>query len=132
MIYKTPSPIVGHTRITFELPASLWAHRVCVVGDFNHWEPGHTPLRQARDGRWRVVLDLPVSQQYHFHYQVDGAWHTDSQADGLSADGAGLPTSLINTTALPTAAGCTERPLPSPVDNRSHPKPREIPLRLAA
>jgi hypothetical protein len=132
MIYKIASPKVGHIRITFELPAALWADRVCVVGDFNQWQPGHTPLQQARDGHWRAVLDLPVDQQYHFRYQVDGAWYTDSQADGFSTDGVGLPTSLLDTTALPPAAGCAERPLHPPVDNRWLSQHVKMSLRLAA
>jgi hypothetical protein len=43
MIHQCSSAIAGHIRITFELLAALWADRVCVVGDFNHWQPGHTP-----------------------------------------------------------------------------------------
>jgi hypothetical protein len=132
MIHQCASSIAGHLRVTFELPASLWADDVCVVGNFNQWQPGHTPLRQARDGRWRAALDLPVGQQYHFRYQVDGAWHTDNQADDFSADPAGLPTSLLDITALPAAAGFAEWPLHSSVDYHWRPPHSEIPLQLAA
>jgi 1,4-alpha-glucan branching enzyme len=110
MIHKTHSPLAGHTRVTFELPAALWADRICVVGDFNQWQPGHTPLRQARDGCWRAVLDLPVGQRYHFRYQVDGAWHTDFHADGFSAGPAGCASSLIDTTVSVPAAGGAKHP----------------------
>lgn len=95
MIGKTLSPLVGHARIQFELPASLWADRVFVVGDFNQWCPTSTPLTQARDGAWRAVLDLPTGHQYYFRYLVNGEWRAEFQADGF-ATAEGLPTSFIN------------------------------------
>lgn len=58
MICKSVSPIPGKIRITFELPASLWAENISVVADFNDWDPSATPLRQDRDGVWRAVVDF--------------------------------------------------------------------------
>jgi len=106
MIYKSSSPLTGHLRVTFELPAALWADRICVVGDFNQWQSGHTPLRQVQDGCWRAVLDLPVDQSYHFHYLIDGEQHSDFHADGCSSATSGVPTSLLDTTSLAAAATC--------------------------
>ena len=37
MIHKTQSPLPGHVRVVFELPSCIWADRIFVVGDFNHW-----------------------------------------------------------------------------------------------
>ena len=96
MIHKSHSPIVGHTRVLFELPASLWAHQVSVVGDFNQWCPQQTPLTQERDGAWRTALDLPRGQHYHFHYVVDGEWRTERHADGFTTLRSGCPTSLLH------------------------------------
>ena len=59
MIHKTHSHVAGHTHVVFELPASLWANRVSVVGDFNQWCPHQTLLTQERDGAWHAALDLP-------------------------------------------------------------------------
>ena len=95
MICKTRSPRLDHERVIFELPATLWADRVFVVGDFNQGSP--IPLQQTDNGAWRAVLDLPTGHQYHFRYLVDGEWRADFQADGYTiADG--LPTSLLNLT----------------------------------
>jgi 1,4-alpha-glucan branching enzyme len=80
MIQKTHSPLAGHTRVIFELPASLWADRICVVGDFNQGQTHRTALHQERDGRWRAALDLPIGHQYRFYYVVDGERRTEYQA----------------------------------------------------
>lgn len=96
MVHKTPSPVAGHMRIVFELPATLWADRVAVTGDFNQWCPASTPLQQAADGVWRAVLDLPVGQQYRFRYLLNGDWRTDSQADGFALCERNRPASMID------------------------------------
>jgi hypothetical protein len=89
MVRTTTSPLAGHVRVLFELPAALWADRVCVMGDFNQWCSTSTPLVQARDGVWRVLLDLPASHRYHFRYLVNGEWCTEFQGGGL-VSGAGF------------------------------------------
>lgn len=81
MIYKTHSPLPHHVRVTFELPADLWAGQVYLVGDFNQWSARATPLVQERDGAWRATLDLPCDRCYEFRYLIDGQWRTDSGAD---------------------------------------------------
>ena len=69
------------TRVTFELPAGLWADSVQLVGDFNHWRPGAHPLRQDRDGTWRLTLTLDQPGAYRCRYLVDGdQWLTDPDA----------------------------------------------------
>jgi hypothetical protein len=95
MIQKTHSPIAGHTRVIFELPASLWADLISVVGDFNQGQPHHTALHQERDGRWRAALDLPIGSQYHFYYVVDGERRAEFQAgSGLLGEREGLSSLL--------------------------------------
>jgi 1,4-alpha-glucan branching enzyme len=84
MIRTSPSQLADHAFVTFELPAALWADRIFVIGDFNHWHPNHTPLRQERDGVWRTTLDLPTGRQYHFCYVVDGERRTEFHADGFA------------------------------------------------
>jgi 1,4-alpha-glucan branching enzyme len=81
MIYKTQSPFPHHIRVTFELPAWVWADQVCVVGDFNQWRANATLMRQERDGNWRATVDLPRGRCYEFCYLVDSEWRTDLQAD---------------------------------------------------
>ncbi|MEM7128772.1 MAG: isoamylase early set domain-containing protein [Chloroflexota bacterium] len=99
MIHKTKSSIPGHVRIVFELPSSVWANRVSVLGEFNDWQDQQAPLSQDRDGQWRTALDLPAGRQYEFLYLVDGQSLIDIQADGLS-DGAYHEQKSIVSTAL--------------------------------
>lgn len=95
MIYKTSSYKSDHVRVIFELPASLWAEGVCLMADFNDWDPSATPLRQARDGIWRAEVDLPAQRRYEFRYLIDGRWCTDYHADGFAANG---QNSVVETT----------------------------------
>lgn len=95
MIHKMPSPLPHHVRVTFELPADLWAGQVYLVGDFNQWSPRATPLVQDRAGVWRATLDLPVGARCEFRYWVDGEWKTDYRADNLVASPFGSDNSVV-------------------------------------
>lgn len=86
MIRKLPSSKPGYLCVTFELPACLWADRVSVVGEFNHWDKQSLPMSQNHNGTWRLELELPVGRSYEFRYHVDGRWLTDSHADGLTTN----------------------------------------------
>ena len=97
MIYKTHSPRANHTRVTFELPAALWATRIVVVVAGPQTAPLATALVQARDGAWRTQLDLPNDKYYQFHYLVDGEARTDAHADGFATTTQGDHRSLIAT-----------------------------------
>jgi 1,4-alpha-glucan branching enzyme len=52
--------------VTFEIPASLWANRVYLVGDFNNWNRCATPFECMHDEVWGVILDLPTRRRYEF------------------------------------------------------------------
>lgn len=95
MIYKISSIQVNYARVTFELPNSLWADRVFVVGDFNAWSPHSTPLQQGRDGTWRATVELPVGRQYEFLYLINGVWTADGEADDFTTVINGLSRSII-------------------------------------
>jgi hypothetical protein len=100
MIRKCASPIPNHLRVIFELPASLWCERISLVADFNNWDPLRSPLRQERDGVWRVVVDLPICQRFEFGYLVDDVWASDSHADGVAPNGYGSFNSLLDTAPI--------------------------------
>ena len=97
MIHKTHSPRAAHTRVTFEVPATLWAARIVVVVEGPQTARLSTALVQARDGAWRTQLDLPSNQHYQFHYLVDGKAKTDAHADGLATTPQGAYRSLLAT-----------------------------------
>lgn len=104
MIHKQFAPSIDKVRIVFELPASLWADQISVVGDFNEWNPLATPLLQDRDGIWRASIDLPVGNRYGFRYLIDGRWSTDAHADGVTRTAHGSFNSIV------TAEPPTHRP----------------------
>ena len=112
MIHKIQSPIPNHVRIVFELPASVWADRIMVVGDFNHWNPTAMPMQQDRDGVWRAELDLPHGSRCEFRYLIDDHWKTDYQADNFVTNTYGTENSVVHA-LLPVEAFRLEK-------NRDH------------
>ncbi|HEY7021806.1 MAG TPA: isoamylase early set domain-containing protein [Ktedonobacterales bacterium] len=84
-------------RVTFTLPDSLWADTICLVGDFDGWNPAAHPLEHRRDGSWALTLDLPVGRTYEFYYLRDGQWMSDSQADGYVHAPDGITSFLVVT-----------------------------------
>ena len=83
MIRKQRSPNPGKVLITFEIPSSIWAERINLVGDFNDWDAESLPFRQNRAGDWQIELELDAGKEYHFRYLLDGEhWRDDWHADG--------------------------------------------------
>lgn len=69
-------------KVTFYTPDSLQADTVHLVGDFNNWSEIDTPMKQLKDGRFSVTLDLETDREYQFRYLVNGTeWHNDWEAD---------------------------------------------------
>jgi 1,4-alpha-glucan branching enzyme len=99
MIYKEPLPDGQNVKVTFELPSSIWAERVNLVGDFNDWNTAKDAMRQARsDGNWRITLTLPAGREYQFRYLVNGRdWHNDWHADKYAPNRYGTDNSVVIT-----------------------------------
>jgi 1,4-alpha-glucan branching enzyme len=99
MIYKETLPDGAHVQIVFELPSSIWAERVNLVGDFNNWDTAKDEMRQSRaDGKWRVALVLPSGREYEFRYLVNGRdWHNDWRADKYRLNKFGSDNSVVCT-----------------------------------
>jgi len=58
------------------------ASKVFLVGEFNEWKPGATPLRRQKDGSFTRTLDLESGHEYQFRYLIDGEiWISDPEAD---------------------------------------------------
>ena len=69
-------------RVTFSLPSSLWVDKVCLVGEFNGWNPESLPFSRAEDGSWVLTMDFECGRRYEFRYLCDGReWMNDNQAD---------------------------------------------------
>ena len=90
MIHKTMSTKENKVLVRFEIPGSVWAERINLVGDFNDWNRESLPFRHSRDENWFVELELDRGQEYRFRYLIDGDywgydWHADKHLHG--ADG---------------------------------------------
>jgi len=65
----------GSNRIHFEF-TSPTAESVAIVGTFNEWQPGATPMIALGQGRWVKDLTLPPGA-YEYCVVVDGAYLPD-------------------------------------------------------
>ncbi|MFH1085353.1 MAG: isoamylase early set domain-containing protein [Chloroflexota bacterium] len=97
MITKRPSPKADHVLVTFQLPATIWAETVHLVGDFNDWSRHAHPLKRTESGNWEIVIELPAHRAYHFRYLVDGtSWQNDWNADRYVPNPFGGDNSVID------------------------------------
>jgi len=55
---------------------------VSVVGTFNGWLDGQTPMQELDGGWWRAELNL-ADGLHQFRYLADGHWFTDFAAHGI-------------------------------------------------
>lgn len=70
------------------------ARQVSIVGDFNQWNPGATPMRRMPDGRWMGSLEL--THGYHqYQFLVDGRLVLDPNATGKARNHKNEPVSLV-------------------------------------
>lgn len=99
MIKKAPSSNPGKVRVTFELPSTIWAASVHLVGDFNNWDEHSLPMTQTRnDATWRISLELDKGREYQFRYLVNGTdWHNDWHADRYVPNQYGSDNSVVVT-----------------------------------
>jgi len=55
------------------------ARNVSVVGTFNRWAPGATPLRCVGGLKWFTYVSLPLGR-HEYRFVVDGKWVDDPKA----------------------------------------------------
>jgi len=79
MIKKERGDKQGWVVVTFELPASTWAERLNLVGEFNNWDTMATPMTRDRAGAdWKAAVELETGRRYRFRYLIDGKeWLND-------------------------------------------------------
>ena len=114
MIKKVPIKEKGLVRVTFELPSTVWAERVNLVGEFNDWDTMSTPMtRERADANWKVSVELETGRRYRFRYLVDGKeWLNDWHADGFDENPYGSDDSVVDLTEVgepPNPSGCSNR-----------------------
>ena len=100
MIHKTFVQVEGRkvARVSFILPHSLWADRICLVGDFNNWNPDAHPFQRNPEGDWVLTIDLEPGQSHQFRYLRDGSiWMNESAADAHVPNDRGSENSVVIT-----------------------------------
>jgi 1,4-alpha-glucan branching enzyme len=103
MIYKRASPDARKVVVTFEIPSTIWAERINLVGDFNDWDQESLPFRQAYQENWQVEVELDAGREYRFRYLFDGEhWRYDWHADKSLPNPHGAYDSVVMA-ALPLA-----------------------------
>ena len=85
-------------KVKFSLSGDQYksASSILLVGDFNNWQLGETPLKKAKTGVWSVSLDLETGKEYQFRYLIGGTnWENDSEADKFVPSGLGSENSVL-------------------------------------
>ncbi len=85
-------------KVKFALSGDQYtsASSILLVGDFNNWQLGETPLKKAKTGIWSVSLDLETGKEYQFRYLIDGTiWENDPEADKYVPSGLGSENSVL-------------------------------------
>jgi 1,4-alpha-glucan branching enzyme len=100
MIRKRLSANEDSVIVTFEIPGSVWADRIHLVGDLNDWDRESLPFRLTRQNTWQVEVELERGREVRFRYLVDGAhWRSDRDADLYARGEDGMVDSVIITRA---------------------------------
>jgi 1,4-alpha-glucan branching enzyme len=71
-------------KVTFRVHKEMGngAKQMHVVGEFNQWDKGTTPMKHHKDGSFAVTVDLDPNKKYQFRYLADGVnWLNDKDAD---------------------------------------------------
>ena len=96
MIHKRPSIAENMVIVSFEIPGSVWADQIHLVGDFNDWDRQSIPFCLTRQDIWQVELELEQGHEYHFRYLVDGVhWRNDRHADRHATGSDGVLDAIV-------------------------------------
>ena len=83
-IKKEYSENKEHCKVTFLIPKELGDQfeKICVVGDFNDWNPSSDRFIQKENGAYLVSLMLEANKEYMFMYLGDDVnWLNETSAD---------------------------------------------------
>lgn len=71
-------------KVFFKVPkeAGNGATQMHVVGEFNQWDKGATPMKTQKGGSFAATVILESDKEYQFRYLADGiGWLNDEKAD---------------------------------------------------
>jgi serine protease AprX len=75
-------PRVENGRLVF-LYHDDEAQSVSLVGDFNSWDRGLTPLRKDESGLWLAEVEAPKAGHYQYKFIVDGSRWLEDPSNGM-------------------------------------------------
>jgi 1,4-alpha-glucan branching enzyme len=75
--------------------AATTARHVALIGDFNAWQPGATPMQRQPDGCWQAQLSLSAGH-HHYLFLVDGKPMLDPRAHGVARNAKGEKVSMLS------------------------------------
>jgi 1,4-alpha-glucan branching enzyme len=88
-----------YCKVKFSLSGDQYksASSILLVGDFNNWQLGETPMKLTKTtGVWSVSVDLETGKEYQFRYLIDGTnWENDPEADKFVPSGLGSENSVV-------------------------------------
>ena len=70
------------------------AKTVCLVGDFNWWDPRANPMKQQPDKGWFIRVDLKHGH-HRYAFLVDNVITLDPMAMGITRNDKGERVSLV-------------------------------------
>jgi 1,4-alpha-glucan branching enzyme len=72
------------------------AHRVCVSGEFNGWNPGQGAFTKTEDGVWRFEIDAPAPGRYRYKFLIDDTrWIEDPANEARESNPYGSQDSVL-------------------------------------
>lgn len=116
MLHRTPASRPGYRTLTFSLPGDHPAGRVSVVGNFNEWRPGRTPLLPSAGGVVSASVTLPDDYVVAFRYLGENGWWFDEPEADHVDDGASLVWAVEEHPDADEAARALRRRLLSPAE----------------
>ena len=88
----------GKVAVTFSMPTIEGCENLCLVGDFNEWNPTVHVMRRNDDGLWSLTVELEPEREYQFRYcGGEGLWHNDPAADAYVPNPYGSDNSVVRT-----------------------------------
>jgi len=68
--------------------------KVCLVGDFNRWNPTKKRMVRSKDGSFRARVSLAPGR-HEYKFVADGIWTTDPDAESNVVNGHGTLNSVV-------------------------------------
>ena len=91
-VEEQSTPIQGQRQFEFAAPK---AKQVCLVGDFNYWDPMQGLMKKGLDGIWKTTLILKPGS-YEYLFLVDGIWCQNANNMRNEADCFWIENCIVN------------------------------------